>query len=130
LVHGFRQASVLRVHNGSVGGTVWFANIPRQAVTPAERQSTTPEQWKEWLVCPDAFTGLSAFRRPRVERIVAQGARTSSSKAAGPIGRVVRDLVLPLVFRSVVTEKSLAWIYEHHVEWDNWLEPTSQQIGR
>ena len=69
---------------------------------------------------PDVDPALAAFsraRRRRVERIVAQGARSSSSKAAGPVGRVLRDRMLPFVFRYLVTEKSLAWIYDHHIEW-------------
>jgi 2-polyprenyl-6-methoxyphenol hydroxylase-like FAD-dependent oxidoreductase len=50
--------------------------------------------------------------RRRVERIVAQGARSSSSssKTAGRVARILRDGMLPLVFRYVVTEKSLAWM--------------------
>jgi FAD-dependent urate hydroxylase len=31
---------------------------------------------------------------------------------------VLRDLMLPLVFRFLVTERSMAWIYDHHVDWD------------
>jgi FAD-dependent urate hydroxylase len=53
-----------------------------------------------------------------VERIVARGARTGSTKTPGPAGRVLRDLLLPLVFRFVVTERSMAWIYDHHLDWD------------
>jgi 2-polyprenyl-6-methoxyphenol hydroxylase-like FAD-dependent oxidoreductase len=64
-----------------------------------------------------AFAQFERIRRARVERIVAQGARSSSSKAAGPIGRMVRDRLLLLVFRYVVTPKSMAWIFEHHIEW-------------
>ena len=59
-----------------------------------------------------AFAQFERMRRTRVERIVAQGARSSSSKAAGPIGRLVRDRMLPLVFRYVVTEKSMAWMFD------------------
>ena len=29
-----------------------------------------------------------------------------------------RDLALPLVFRFLVTERSTAWIYDHHIDWD------------
>jgi 2-polyprenyl-6-methoxyphenol hydroxylase-like FAD-dependent oxidoreductase len=65
-----------------------------------------------------AFATFERIRRHRVERIVAQGARSSSSKAAGPVGRVLRDLLLPFVFRHVVTERSMAWIYDYHVDWD------------
>jgi hypothetical protein len=61
----------------------------------------------------------NAFVESSVERIVAQGARSSSSKAAGPVGRILRDLMLPLVFRHVVTDKSLTWLYEHHLDWDS-----------
>src|SRR5262245_53879987 len=66
----------------------------------------------------NAFGAFEASRRRRVERIVAQGARTSSSKAAGRVGRVLRDHLLPFVFRYFVTEKSMAWIYEHQIDWD------------
>ena len=67
----------------------------------------------------EAFTAFEHMRRNRVERIVAQGARSSNSKAAGPVGRVLRDLVLPFVFRHLVTEKSMAWMYDHHIDWDS-----------
>ena len=66
----------------------------------------------------NAFAAFERIRRNRVERIVAQGARSSSSKAAGPVGRILRDLALPFVFRHLVTEKSMAWMYEHHINWD------------
>ena len=184
------------------GGTVWFANVPRPAVTPAERAVTTAEQWRRQLVelftgdagpardliadghlelagdsthdlpsvptwhrgpmvilgdaahapsptsgqgasmaaedavvlakslrdLPDIPRALAAYeglRRRRVERIVAQGKRTGSAKTPGPVGRVVRDLALPLVFKLLVTERSMAWIYDHHLDWDARLVATS-----
>jgi FAD-dependent urate hydroxylase len=66
-----------------------------------------------------AFAAFERIRRNRVERIVAQGARSSSRKAAGPVGRVLRDLLLPFVFRHLVTEKSMAWMYDYHVDWNS-----------
>ena len=184
------------------GGTVWFANVHRPAVTPAERAATTAEQWRRQLVelftgdagpardliadghlelagdsthdlpsvptwhrgpmvilgdaahapsptsgqgasmaaedavvlakslrdLPDIPRALAAYeglRRRRVERIVAQGKRTGSAKTPGPVGRVVRDLALPLVFKLLVTERSMAWIYDHHLDWDARLVATS-----
>ena len=74
----------------------------------------------------DAFRAFERLRRRRVERIVAQGARSSSSKAAGPFGRIVRDQMLPLVFRYLVTEKSLTWMYEHHIDWESRIMPGSR----
>ena len=65
-----------------------------------------------------AFAAYETLRRPRVEHIVAQGARTSSTKTPGYLGSVMRDLVLPFVFRHMVTEKSLGWIYNHHIDWN------------
>jgi 2-polyprenyl-6-methoxyphenol hydroxylase-like FAD-dependent oxidoreductase len=61
---------------------------------------------------PDAFAAYERLRRDRVERIVAQGARSSSSKIPGPFGRLVRDLMLRLMLRFFVTDKSLAWMYD------------------
>jgi 2-polyprenyl-6-methoxyphenol hydroxylase-like FAD-dependent oxidoreductase len=67
---------------------------------------------------PEALAAYEGRRRARVERIVAQAARTGSAKTPGPVGRVLRDLTLPLVFRFLVTDKSTAWIYRHHIDWD------------
>jgi FAD-dependent urate hydroxylase len=62
-----------------------------------------------------AFASYEHARRERVERIVAWGARGSSSKTPGPFGRVIRDLMLPLMFRFLITPKSLAWMYDYRV---------------
>jgi FAD-dependent urate hydroxylase len=65
-----------------------------------------------------AFAAYERLRRGRVERIVAQGARTSNSKAAGPIGRALRDLMLPIILKRVAGGASLAWMHDHHIDWD------------
>ena len=67
---------------------------------------------------PDLAAGLAAYeqrRRSRVERIVKAGARSSSSKIPGPIGRVFQEAVLRLVFRAFVTDKSVAWMTDYRV---------------
>ena len=67
---------------------------------------------------PDLATGLAAYeqrRRARVERIVKAGARSSSSKIPGPIGRVFQEAVLRLVFRAFVTDRSVAWMTDYRV---------------
>jgi 2-polyprenyl-6-methoxyphenol hydroxylase-like FAD-dependent oxidoreductase len=184
------------------GGTVWFANVPRPAVSPAERAATTAEQWRRQLLelftgdagpardliadgylelagdsthdlpsvpawhrgpmviigdaahapsptsgqgasmaaedavvlakslrdrpdIPEALATYEGLRRRRVERIVAKGARTSSAKTPGPVGRALRDLALPLVFKFLVTDRSMAWIYDHHLDWDAPLVATN-----
>ena len=67
-----------------------------------------------------AFAAYEQLRRERVERVVAQGARSSSGKAVGPIARVLRDLMLPVILKRFASsgEKSLAWMYGYHIDWD------------
>ena len=187
------------------GGTVWFANVPRPAVSAAERAATTAEQWQRQLVelfagdagpagdliaggylelagdsthdlpsvpvwhrgpmvivgdaahapspssgqgasmaaedavvlakclrdlpdIPQALAAYEGLRRKRVERIVAQGARTGSAKTPGPVGRALRDLALPLVFKLLVTDRSMAWIHQHHIDWDTPVSSPPQRV--
>jgi FAD-dependent urate hydroxylase len=65
-----------------------------------------------------AFAAYERLRRARVERIVAHGAKTSNSKAAGPVARVLRDLMMPLILKRVARGESLAWMHDYHIEWD------------
>ena len=65
-----------------------------------------------------AFAAYERLRRERVERIVAHGARTSNSKATGPVGRALRDLMLPVILKRVARGGSLAWMHDHHIDWD------------
>lgn len=64
-----------------------------------------------------AFAAYEQIRRQRVERVVAYGARTNNSKAAGPIARVLRDLMLPIIFKRTAGEESFAWVYDYHIGW-------------
>jgi FAD-dependent urate hydroxylase len=75
-----------------------------------------------------AFAAYEQLRRERVEHIVAQGARSSSGKAAGPIARVLRDLMLPVILKRVASsgEKSLAWMYGYHIDWNEKVATTGQ----
>jgi 2-polyprenyl-6-methoxyphenol hydroxylase-like FAD-dependent oxidoreductase len=65
-----------------------------------------------------AFGQYEAARRERVERIVAHGARSSSSKIPGRIGRFARDAFMRVAFRYLITERSLSWMYDHRIDWD------------
>jgi len=47
---------------------------------------------------PTSLSTRQSLRRDRAERVVKHGARSANSKAAGPVGRVIRDLILPVVF--------------------------------
>lgn len=67
---------------------------------------------------PSALAAYEDLRRDRVERVVRQGARTSSAKVAGPIGRVVRNAVMRLALPSKPRPptRSMRWITDHHVD--------------
>ena len=51
------------------------------------------------------FAAYEQARRARVERIVKAGARSSSSKTPGPVGRRFQEAAMTLVFRYAVTEE-------------------------
>lgn len=67
---------------------------------------------------PRALAAYERARRTRVERIVAAGARSSSAKIPGPVGRRVQEAAMRIVFRTVVTEDRLAWMTGHRLDWD------------
>ncbi|WP_235022905.1 FAD-dependent oxidoreductase [Amycolatopsis alkalitolerans] len=66
----------------------------------------------------DAFAAYERLRRPRVERIIAAAARTNSGKAAGPVARVVRDLVLPVAMKLLAKPEKMAWQVDYRIDWD------------
>jgi FAD-dependent urate hydroxylase len=79
------------------------------------RDAATPEA---------AFAAFVAGRRERVERIVAEGNKWSNTKAAGPVARVVRDAMLPFVFRQLARKGVRnGWVFDHHIDWDRRTTP-------
>jgi FAD-dependent urate hydroxylase len=74
---------------------------------------------------PSAFATFEALRRERVEKIVKHGARSANSKAAGPVGRVIRDMILPLAFSRAAKDggKSMMWLQGHHIDFDEPITP-------
>jgi 2-polyprenyl-6-methoxyphenol hydroxylase-like FAD-dependent oxidoreductase len=69
---------------------------------------------------PDASTAFADYelrRRERVERIVAEAKERSADKMPGPVGRVFRDLMLPLVFAQRVRKGGPDRTLEHEIRW-------------
>jgi len=66
-----------------------------------------------------AFTAYERLRRERVEKVVGYSRKRGNSKTAGPVGRVFRDLMMPLVLKVFASEKAHAWMYRYHVDWDD-----------
>ncbi|MHA6621648.1 FAD-dependent oxidoreductase [Pseudonocardia sp. DLS-67] len=71
-----------------------------------------------------AFAAYERLRRARVERVVANGARSSTAKAAGPVARVLRDALLPIFLRRQGAEAA-AWLHGHHIDWDTPVATTA-----
>jgi FAD-dependent urate hydroxylase len=74
-----------------------------------------------------AFARFESLRRPRVERIIKQAARINSNKAAGPVGRVVRDAILPLILKMATNSKRAKEAYEYHIDWNAPISSVSGQ---
>ncbi|MBV8660455.1 MAG: FAD-dependent monooxygenase [Burkholderiales bacterium] len=67
-----------------------------------------------------AFARFETMRRERVERVVALGKKAGDGKTPGPIGRVLRDLILRWVFsrKSTRTKDDRAWIFDYRLQWE------------
>ncbi len=66
----------------------------------------------------EAFRAYERRRRARVERIAKVAARINSSKAAGPVVRVLRDAVLPVMLRLTANSKQVTDQYRYHIDWN------------
>jgi 2-polyprenyl-6-methoxyphenol hydroxylase-like FAD-dependent oxidoreductase len=75
-----------------------------------------------------AFAAYERARRERVERIVAYGARSSNSKIPGGAARIVRDALMRFAFRYLITDRSLAWMYDHRIDWDAPITPSVEAV--
>ncbi|AGZ45693.1 FAD-dependent oxidoreductase [Actinoplanes friuliensis] len=63
-----------------------------------------------------ALAEYEGLRRGRVEKVVAYGKRSGSTKAAGPVGAVLRDAMTPLVMRLLYRKGNpQAWILDHRI---------------
>ena len=65
-----------------------------------------------------AFGRFVSARRERVERIVKWAARFNRSKAAGPIGRVVRDALLPPMLQMTAGSQAMRQSFDYHLDWN------------
>jgi 2-polyprenyl-6-methoxyphenol hydroxylase-like FAD-dependent oxidoreductase len=63
----------------------------------------------------EAFARFEVARRPRVEQIIKWAAKVNSSKAAGPVGRVIRDALLPMALRMTANNKTIRETYDYKV---------------
>jgi 2-polyprenyl-6-methoxyphenol hydroxylase-like FAD-dependent oxidoreductase len=74
---------------------------------------------------PHALAAYVRLRRTRVERIVKWGSGMNNTKKQGAVGRVLRDLVLPIILKKGSRPEELAkmsWMFYHHIDWDERIE--------
>jgi 2-polyprenyl-6-methoxyphenol hydroxylase-like FAD-dependent oxidoreductase len=64
-----------------------------------------------------AFAAFKSLRQDRVERVVQHGKRSGDGKAQGRVGAMIRDLVLPMLVRKMVSTNSLSWMYDYRIDW-------------
>lgn len=63
------------------------------------------------------FASFKKLRRERVERVVKHGKRSGDGKTQGRFGATIRDMVLPMIMRKMVTSNSLSWMYDYRIDW-------------
>jgi FAD-dependent urate hydroxylase len=66
----------------------------------------------------EAFAEYERLRRARVERVIKMAARTNSDKAAGPVARVLRDLLMPVAMKLLAKPEKMAWQYDYRIDWE------------
>jgi 2-polyprenyl-6-methoxyphenol hydroxylase-like FAD-dependent oxidoreductase len=79
-----------------------------------------------------AFATYEWMRRARVEKIIAMAAKTNSDKAAGPVGRVVRDLAMLAMTKLIKPEtmaRKLDWQFNYQIDWNATVTDTPQTIA-
>ena len=73
----------------------------------------------------EAFAAYERLRRARVERIAKVAARINSSKAAGPLTRMVRDALLPAIMKLTANSKQVTEQFRYHIDWDTPVSPVT-----
>lgn len=68
---------------------------------------------------PDLATAFGSYQRlreGRVRRVLRASKRVNADKAAGPIGRAIRDAVMPMMMRTMASPARQLWLLGHHID--------------
>ena len=76
-----------------------------------------------------AFAAYERLRRRRVETVAARGAKISRAKAPGPIAQRMMRLLLPVMMRTMNTEKTLGAEQRHTIDWDAPVEDEATALA-
>lgn len=72
-----------------------------------------------------AFSRYQELRWQRVKEIFDAAVKVNNNKAAGPIGRRVRDAVLPLIFKLTDPARAQAAVHDFTIDWDSQVAPVA-----
>jgi 2-polyprenyl-6-methoxyphenol hydroxylase-like FAD-dependent oxidoreductase len=66
-----------------------------------------------------AFRSYERLRRPRVEKIADNAAKTNGRKASGPIAKALVNLIMPIALKTFLTpERMFGWTHAYRIDWD------------
>ena len=66
-----------------------------------------------------AFRSYERLRRPRVEKIAANAAKTNTQKASGPVAKALMNVLMPIALRTFLTpERMFGWTHAYRIDWD------------
>jgi 2-polyprenyl-6-methoxyphenol hydroxylase-like FAD-dependent oxidoreductase len=66
-----------------------------------------------------AFHSYERLRRPRVEKIAANAAKTNNRKASGLIAKAIMNVLMPIALKTFLTpERMFGWAHAHRIDWD------------
>jgi 2-polyprenyl-6-methoxyphenol hydroxylase-like FAD-dependent oxidoreductase len=80
------------------------------------------------LPSDEAFAAFETLRRERVEKIIKMARRTNNDKAAGPVARVLRDLMMPVAMK-LMNPETFVWPFHHHIDWDAPVTADSRAVA-
>ena len=78
---------------------------------------------------PSAFAAYERLRRTRVETIAARGAKISRAKAPGPFAQRMMRLLLPVMMRTMNTEKTLGTEQRYTIDWNAPVEDEAAALA-
>lgn len=66
-----------------------------------------------------AFATFERLRRERVEKVIAQAAKTNSQKSMGPVATTLMSLLMPIASRTFMKPETLVgWTHRYRIDWD------------
>ena len=68
---------------------------------------------------PTAFAAYERLRRPRVEKVAADAAKTNNNKASGPVAKALMSFLMPIAMKTFLKpEKMFGSLHRYLVDWD------------